>query len=104
MMLDDALIALGRSAYASMNRETTYGGYLESSYKRIVINVMSGATDAQQLIDLSTWGRHWRQQWAPPRLAAPDRVAPLTRPALLHAVANARCEALDLSIRGAGRP
>ena len=45
-MRDDTLIALGRSAYASMNRETTYGGYLESSYKRIVINVMSGATDA----------------------------------------------------------
>jgi hypothetical protein len=127
LMRDDTLIALGRSAYASMNHEATYGGYLESSYnqqgaaqvvvssgllgfleyrqrqiatalehnvetieamlndtkrfpdglpvaeqsalfttksqlasvvrdQRIVINVLSGATDAEQLIDLFNKG------------------------------------------------
>lgn len=34
LIRDDTLIALGRSAYASMNRETTYGGYLQSSYNQ----------------------------------------------------------------------
>lgn len=34
LMRNDALIALGRSAYVTMNRDATYGGYLESSYNQ----------------------------------------------------------------------
>lgn len=34
LMRNDALIALGRSADLKMNQETTYGGYLESSYNQ----------------------------------------------------------------------
>lgn len=34
LIRDDSLIALGRSAYATMNRDTTHGGFLQSSFNQ----------------------------------------------------------------------